>query len=116
MSTLLIDGVRRRPGMYIGSPNAFGFRELINQLVTEHLDASDAHFDEVSILTRSDQSVRLEFRGNFPHAKPVDVLNQWATRSNHFNRYHMIGVAAGLSEFLQVEFVHPDGLLETVVR
>lgn len=66
-----IEGVRKRPGMYIGSTNSQGLHHLIWEIVDNGVDeAVNGYGDKVSVTIHKDGSVSVEDEGR---GIPVDI-------------------------------------------
>lgn len=66
-----MEGVRKRPGMYIGSTNAMGLHHLVWEIVDNGVDeAVNGYGDRVSVTIHKDGSVSVEDEGR---GVPVDI-------------------------------------------
>ena len=66
-----MEGVRKRPGMYIGSTNSQGLHHLIWEIVDNGVDeAVNGYGDKVSVIIHKDGSVSVEDEGR---GIPVDI-------------------------------------------
>ena len=66
-----MEGVRKRPGMYIGSTNSTGLHHLIWEIVDNGVDeAVNGYGDQVSLTIHKDGSVTVEDQGR---GIPVDI-------------------------------------------
>ena len=66
-----MEGVRKRPGMYIGAPNATGLHHLIWEIVDNGVDeVSNGFGSKVSVTLHKDGSVSIEDDGR---GVPVDI-------------------------------------------
>ena len=66
-----MEGVRKRPGMYIGSTNSQGLHHLIWEIVDNGVDeAVNGYGDKVSVTIHKDGSVSVEDEGR---GIPVDI-------------------------------------------
>ena len=69
-----MEGIRKRPGMYIGSSNATGLHHLIWEIVDNGVDeAVNGHGDRISVTLHKDGSVTVEDEGR---GIPVDIHPQ----------------------------------------
>ena len=69
-----MEGVRKRPGMYIGSTNSTGLHHLVWEIVDNGVDeAVNGYGDRVSVCIRKDGSVSVEDEGR---GIPVDIHPQ----------------------------------------
>ena len=66
-----MEGVRKRPGMYIGSTNSTGLHHLVWEIVDNGVDeAVNGYGDRVSVCIHKDGSVSVEDEGR---GIPVDI-------------------------------------------
>jgi DNA gyrase subunit B len=66
-----LEGVRKRPGMYIGSTNATGLHHLVWEIVDNGVDEAVNGFgDKITVIIRKDGSISIEDEGR---GIPVDI-------------------------------------------